>query len=93
MKKDIHPKRHEIIIQMTNGKTFTTLSTYGKPGDTIVLDSDPHNHRAWTGIERGAMENVSNVAKYRKRFGSLNLFGDADDNQDGNADNNQDSNN
>ena len=29
MKKDIHPEYHEITVQMTDGSTFTTRSTYG----------------------------------------------------------------
>ncbi len=86
MKQGIHPKRHEIKIQMTNGKTFSTLSTYGKAGDTLVLDIDPHNHPAWTGVERGAMENVSNVAKYRQKFGNFNIFDDASDENDSSTD-------
>ncbi len=75
MRKKIHPKLHEIKIQMTNGETFTTLSTYNK-GDTIVLDLDKHNHPAWTGVDKGAMENIGSVAKHRERFGSFNLLGD-----------------
>ena len=75
MKKGIHPELREITIQMTNGKVFKTMSTY-KRGDLINLDIDPHNHPAWTGIDKGAMENSSGVAKYRKKFGSLNLFSD-----------------
>ena len=30
MKKDIHPKYHNIEIQLTDGSKFQTRSTYGK---------------------------------------------------------------
>ena len=30
MKKDIHPKYHEINVVMTDGSTFKTRSTWGK---------------------------------------------------------------
>ena len=36
MKKDIHPKYHEINVVMTDGSTFKTRSTWGKEGDTPV---------------------------------------------------------
>lgn len=84
MKKGIHPKLHEVVVKMTNGKTFKTFSTYGKAGDTIILDIDPHNHPAWTGLDRGAMENISSVMKYRKKFGSLNLLDNTQNAQNSN---------
>ena len=58
MKPDIHPDYHEINVVMTDGSSFTTRSTWGKPGDTMTLDVDPKSHPAWTGgshqvLERG----------------------------------------
>ena len=49
MKKDIHPEYHEITVQMTDGSSFTTRTTWGGAGDTMKLDVDPHSHPAWTG--------------------------------------------
>ena len=49
MKKDIHPKYHEINVVMTDGSTFKTRSTWGKQGDTLKLDIDSKSHPAWTG--------------------------------------------
>ena len=40
MKKDIHPDYHMITVQMVDGSTYETRSTYGKEGDTLVLDID-----------------------------------------------------
>jgi len=49
MKKDIHPEYHEITVQMTDGSSFTTRSTWGNPGDVLKLEVDPKSHPAWTG--------------------------------------------
>ena len=44
MKKDIHPKYHEINVVMTDGSTFKTRSTWGKEGDTLKLEIDSKSH-------------------------------------------------
>lgn len=67
MKQGIHPDYHEITVVMTDGSTFKTRSTYGKPGDSLTLDVDPKSHPAWTGgtvqvIERGRVE------QFNRRF-------------------------
>jgi len=49
MKKDTHPDYHTITVQMVDGSTYETRSTYGKEGDTLVLDIDSKTHPAWTG--------------------------------------------
>ena len=49
MKEGIHPDYHEITVVMTDGTSYQTRSTYGKPGDTLRLDIDPKSHPAWTG--------------------------------------------
>ena len=38
MKEGIHPDYHEITVQMTDGSTYTTRSTYGKAGDTLRVE-------------------------------------------------------
>lgn len=72
MKKGIHPKYHEINVVMTDGTTFTTRSTMGKPGDTLKLDVDPLTHPAWTG-KQNLMENSGQLAKFRNRFDKFGL--------------------
>ncbi|MDZ4737378.1 MAG: 50S ribosomal protein L31 [Rhodospirillaceae bacterium] len=72
MKKDIHPDYHEINVLMTDGSTFTTRSTYGKPGDTLRLDIDPKSHPAWTGVHR-LVDSGGQLAKFNKRFKNLGL--------------------
>lgn len=73
MKKDIHPEYHEINIVMTDGTTFKTRSTYGKPGDTLRLDIDPLTHPAWTGGTQRLVDTGGQVARFNKRFQDFGL--------------------
>lgn len=73
MKTDIHPDYHEIKVQMTDGTVYTTRSTWGKPGDTLMLDIDSNSHPAWTGGPARLNEAGGQVAKFKKRFGSFGL--------------------
>lgn len=72
MKKDIHPKYHEITVVMTDGSSFKTRSTYGKPGATLKLDIDPKSHPAWTGVHR-LMDTGGQLAKFKNRFKNLGI--------------------
>lgn len=73
MKADIHPEYHEITVVMTDGTTFKTRSSWGKPGDTLQLDIDPKSHPAWTGANQKLVDTAGQISKFSKRFGSLNL--------------------
>ncbi len=73
MKKDIHPDYHEITVQMTDGTTFTTRSTWGKPGDTMVLDVDPKSHPAWTGGSQRLIDTGGQLARFNRRFEKFGL--------------------
>lgn len=73
MKKDIHPDYHEINVVMTDGTTYTTRSTWGKPGETIKLDVDPKSHPAWTGGSARLVDVGGQLAKFNKRFQNLKL--------------------
>jgi large subunit ribosomal protein L31 len=72
MKESIHPDYHEITVVMTDGSSFKTRSTYGKPGETLRLDIDPKTHPAWTGV-RQSIERGGRVARFKERFGGINL--------------------
>ncbi len=72
MKKDTHPDYHEITVQMTDGSTYATRSTWGSPGDTIKLDIDPKTHPAWTGIHR-LLDSGGQLAKFNKKFKDFGL--------------------
>jgi large subunit ribosomal protein L31 len=67
MKKDIHPEYHEITIQMTDGTSYKTRSTWGAEGDVMTLEVDPTSHPAWTGVHR-LLDSGGQLAKFNKRF-------------------------
>ena len=73
MKTDIHPEYHMIKVQMTDGSTFETRSTWGKEGDRMTLDIDPLAHPAWTGGKSSMLDAGGQVARFNKRFGGLSL--------------------
>lgn len=73
MKKDTHPDYHMIKVQMTDGTSFETRSTWGKEGDTLTLDIDPSSHPAWTGGNQRLLDAGGQVARFNKRFGGLSL--------------------
>lgn len=68
MKNDIHPDYHMITVQMLDGSTFETRSTWGKEGDTLVLDVDPSTHPAWTGGGTQLTGRGGRLDKFNKRF-------------------------
>lgn len=72
MKKDTHPDYHEITVVMTDGSSFKTRSTYGKPGATLKLDIDPKSHPAWTGVHR-LMDTGGQLAKFKNRYQNLGI--------------------
>jgi large subunit ribosomal protein L31 len=72
MKEKIHPDYHEITVVMTDGTSFKTRSTWGKPGETINLEVDPKSHPAWTGVHR-LSESGGQLAKFKKRFQNLGI--------------------
>ncbi len=72
MKPEIHPDYHEITVQLTNGETYKTRSTWGKEGDTMVLDIDPSSHNAWTGGTQRISEK-GQVAKFKQRYSNLGI--------------------
>ena len=73
MKKDIHPEYHEITVQMTDGSTFTTRSTWGNPGDVLKLEVDPKSHPAWTGGGHRLLDTGGRLARFNKRFQNVGL--------------------
>ena len=73
MRKKIHPDYHEINVQMTDGSTFKTRSTWGKVNDTLKLEIDPKSHPAWTGGKVNINESEGQVARFQKRFKGLKV--------------------
>lgn len=68
MKKDIHPDYHMINVKLPNGSTYQTRSTYGKEGDTLMLDVDPSTHPAWTGGGTHLSDRGGRVSRFRNKF-------------------------
>jgi len=73
MKTDTHPDYHVIKVQMTDGSTFETRSTWGKAGDTLHLDIDPSSHPAWTGGQQKLLDAGGQVARFKAKFGAFSL--------------------
>ena len=72
MKQDTHPDYHDITIELTDGSSFKTRSTWGKEGDVMKLEIDPTTHPAWTGGNQHLIEG-GQVARFSRRFGSFGL--------------------
>ena len=70
MKQNIHPDYHEINLKLTDGTIVKTMSTYGKEGDTIVLDIDHLIHPAWTGVHK-LVDTSGGLSKFNKKFSSF----------------------
>ena len=68
MKAEGHPDYHFITVTMTDGSSYQTRSTYGKEGDTIVLDIDPRTHPAWTGGSSTGLDRGGRVSRFKDKF-------------------------
>lgn len=73
MKANIHPDYHEVTVTMTDGSSFKTRTTWGKPGDTLALDVDPTCHPAWTGSGGKLVDTGGQLSKFGKRYGNFGL--------------------
>jgi len=68
MKKDTHPDYHTITVQLTDGSTFQTRSTWGKEGDTLKLEIDPRTHPAWTGGGQHLIDTGGRLSRFNKKY-------------------------
>jgi len=73
MKTDIHPDYHTITVEMTDGTTFETRSTWGSEGERMKLEIDPKSHPAWTGGSRNIVDTGGRVAKFKERYKDFGL--------------------
>ena len=73
MKADTHPDYHDITVVMTDGSTYKTRSTYGKPGDTLRLEIDSKSHPAWTGGQQRLVDSGGQLARFNRRFQGFGL--------------------
>ena len=72
MKKDTHPDYHFITVNLTDGTSFQTRSTFGQEGAVINLDIDPSSHPAWTGGPQ-KLSDKGRVSKFKNKFGNFGL--------------------
>lgn len=68
-KQGIHPNYHPIFVQMSDGTKYETRSTWGKEGETLVLDVDPKTHPAWVGGVN--LRKTGQMEKFANKFGSF----------------------
>ena len=66
MKPNIHPDYHFITVNMTDGTSYKTRSTWGKEGDTLQLDVDPKTHPAWVGGVN--LRKTGQLEKFENKF-------------------------
>lgn len=70
----VHPKQHLVNVIMTDGTKFQIMTTWGKEGDTLRLDSDPKNHSAWQeGGQKFINVNNERVTKFKNKFGNFDF--------------------
>ena len=70
MKAEMHPDYHDITVQMTDGSSYVTRSTWGKPGDVLKLDIDPKTHPAWVGGQQKLREG-GQVSRFKSKYGNF----------------------
>jgi large subunit ribosomal protein L31 len=68
MKKGIHPDYHFVEVQLNDGTTYRTRTTYGAAGQKITLDIDPSTHPAWTGGQQQLMDRGGRLTRFNKKF-------------------------
>ena len=68
MKKGIHPDYHVITVEMTDGSTFETRSTWGSEGDTLRLGIDPKTHPAWTGGSQHLTDRGGRLSRFNRKY-------------------------
>src|ERR1700743_1573529 len=68
MKKGIHPDYHFVEVQLNDGTTYKTRTTYGAAGQKVTLDSDPTTHPASTGGQQQLMDRGGRLTRFNKKF-------------------------
>lgn len=68
--KEVNIDYHPIKIQFTDGTVVETKSTWGKEGDTLILDIDKKTHPAWTGQQK-LLDAGGKLSSFNKKFGGI----------------------
>ena len=72
MRKNIHPKYHDIIVEMTDGSKFKTRSTWSKPDAVMRLEIDRFKHPAWTG-GKTMLTDSGQIEKFKNKYRSMSF--------------------
>lgn len=66
----VHPKQHLVNVVMTDKSTFQILTSWGKEGATLNLDSDPKNHPAWQDNKNQTFVSSNNerINRFKSKF-------------------------
>lgn len=68
------PSSHEMFYIDTKGGKISVMSTFGKPGQEVKLESDCFNHPAWNkGEGSNVNANVGQVVKFKAKFGNVDI--------------------
>jgi large subunit ribosomal protein L31 len=68
MKKGIHPSYHFVTVQLNDGSTYKTRTTWGAEGQKLTLDIDPSTHPAWTGGQQHLIDRGGRLSRFNQRF-------------------------
>ena len=68
MKADLHPDYHVVDVKMTDGTVVQMKTTWGKEGETLVLDIDPSVHPAWTGGGTHLIDRGGRLSRFKKKY-------------------------
>lgn len=68
MKKDIHPDYHVVTVEMTDGSTYQTRTTWGEEGEVLRLMIDSKSHPAYTG-KRRMVDSLGRIEKFNRKYG------------------------
>ena len=68
MKKGIHPNYHFVNVQLNNGTTYRTRTTWGTTDQKLTLDIDPSTHPAWTGGQQQLLDRGGRLSRFNKKF-------------------------
>ena len=68
MKKGIHPSYHFVTVQLNDGSTYKTRTTWGEEGQKLTLDIDPSTLPAWTGGQQHLIDRGGRLSRFNQRF-------------------------
>ena len=73
-KAGIHPKQHNMVIQLSDGTKIDIVTSYGTEGEVYKLDVDPTNHPAWQEGNKTLINNSNErIESFNKKFGGFDF--------------------